>query len=114
MKQAMNPDLIKTIQISLSNDNKIHAPILAKLSKYLKEQEEPYHEIQLIPPHLLPANVIKILNENDVSLYKLTKYGNHVKHLIPLESDKATYIFLVKKGKPNNILLSSCAFFAAY
>lgn len=110
----MDFELIKVIQTELSKNGKINSPIVAKLGKYLKIQEEPYHEIQIIPNHLLPEPVLKILNENNVSLYKASKVGNHPKHLKNIDNEKNTYIFVIKKGKPNNILLTSNNYFSKY
>ena len=110
----MNQDTIKTIQIKLTKYGKINKPIVTKLDEYLKIQEEIYHEIQLIPNHLLSEDVLKILDENNVSLYRIVKSGNHYKHLLEKNNDKATYIFIIKKGKSNNILLSSNHHFSVY
>ena len=109
----MNQDTIKTIQTMLTKYGKINKPIIAKLDEYLKIQEEIYHEIQLIPNHLLSEDVLKILDENNASLYKIVKSGNHYKHLVE-KNNEATYIFIIKKGKSNNILLSSNHHFSVY
>ena len=109
----MDENTIKWLQIQLINDKKLTSPIVVKTSKFLKNQDEPYHEIQLIPNHLLSDSITKVLNEKNVSLYKLTKSGKHYKQLNKVDSE-ITYIFVVKRRMPNNILFSSNRFFSDF
>lgn len=112
---SLLPETIKKIQTYLIEDGKIHAPTVIKINKYLENCDEPYHEIQLIPNHLLSENVLKILKENNVSLYREVKCGEHPKHMRETNNEeKITYIFIVQSRKPNNILLTSTNHYAAY
>lgn len=105
---------VNYLQKELLKNDKLKSPIIMKLSKYLKTQENGYVEIQRLPRYLFTENILSVLDKFNVSFYKVNKVGNHVKAMKTFDDDINTYIFIIKNNLPNNILLSANHIFSAY
>ena len=109
-------EVIDKIQSEMNKSDKLKTCAVTKLSKYLKTQTMRYVEIQKLPQHMIPETLNKLLKDKGISLYKVSKLGQHEKMMNKFDdSDEIiTKVFLIKNSMPNNVLLSATKLFLMY